>query len=111
MRQTFESVLEQLRQSTHFGEPATNTVWVCNRTASCGEVARDAGLAIRFSSTVHRRSMLKTSPMKVIIDTDPGVDDALAILLALASPEFRRGGITTVCGMCRSGKGPKFVSC
>ena len=27
-------------------------------------------------------------PRKVIIDTDPGVDDVLAILLALASPEI-----------------------
>jgi hypothetical protein len=27
------------------------------------------------------------SPRKIILDTDPGVDDVLAILLALASPE------------------------
>ncbi|HUM40673.1 MAG TPA: nucleoside hydrolase [Nitrospira sp.] len=69
-------------------------------------MARDAGLAIRFS-TVHRRSMLKTSPMKVIIDTDPGVDDALAILLALASPELDVVGITTVCGNVPVGQGTK----
>jgi purine nucleosidase/pyrimidine-specific ribonucleoside hydrolase len=35
---------------------------------------------------------------KVILDTDPGVDDALAILLALRSPELDVVGITTVCG-------------
>lgn len=34
----------------------------------------------------------------VVIDTDPGIDDALAILLALASPELRVLGITTVGG-------------
>jgi len=34
----------------------------------------------------------------VIIDTDPGIDDALAILLALASPELRVLGLTTVAG-------------
>ncbi|SFI23188.1 nucleoside hydrolase [Jannaschia pohangensis] len=34
----------------------------------------------------------------IIIDTDPGQDDAVAILLALASPEVRVLGITTVAG-------------
>lgn len=33
-----------------------------------------------------------------IIDTDPGIDDAVAILAALASPEFDLLGITTVAG-------------
>lgn len=33
-----------------------------------------------------------------IIDTDPGIDDAVAILLALSSPEFDVAGITTVAG-------------
>jgi purine nucleosidase len=33
-----------------------------------------------------------------IIDTDPGIDDAVAILLALGSPEFDSRGITTVAG-------------
>ncbi|WP_157014216.1 nucleoside hydrolase [Mesorhizobium xinjiangense] len=35
---------------------------------------------------------------KIIIDTDPGQDDAVAILLALASPEFDILGITAVAG-------------
>ncbi len=35
---------------------------------------------------------------KIIIDTDPGQDDAVAILLALASPEFEILGITCVAG-------------
>ncbi len=34
----------------------------------------------------------------IIIDTDPGQDDAVAILLALASPEIRVLGITAVAG-------------
>ncbi|TRL33989.1 nucleoside hydrolase [Rhizobium straminoryzae] len=37
-------------------------------------------------------------PEKIIIDTDPGQDDAFAILLALASPELEVLGITTVAG-------------
>jgi purine nucleosidase len=35
---------------------------------------------------------------QIIIDTDPGQDDAVAILLALASPELELLGITTVAG-------------
>lgn len=39
------------------------------------------------------------SPRKIIIDTDPGQDDAVAILLALASPEeIEVLGITAVAG-------------
>ena len=35
---------------------------------------------------------------KVIIDCDPGIDDSLAIMLALKSPEIEVVGITVVCG-------------
>jgi len=35
---------------------------------------------------------------KIIIDTDPGHDDAIAILLALASPELNVLGVTCVAG-------------
>lgn len=38
------------------------------------------------------------SPHRIIIDTDPGVDDAIAILLALASPEIELLGISVVAG-------------
>ncbi len=37
-------------------------------------------------------------PEKIIIDTDPGQDDAVAILLALASPELEVVGLTAVAG-------------
>jgi inosine-uridine nucleoside N-ribohydrolase len=35
---------------------------------------------------------------KIVIDCDPGHDDAMAILLALASPELELVGVTTVAG-------------
>lgn len=35
---------------------------------------------------------------RVIIDTDPGIDDAVAILLAMASPEIEILGLVTVAG-------------
>jgi purine nucleosidase len=38
------------------------------------------------------------SPRRIIIDTDPGQDDAVAILLALGSPELETVGITVVAG-------------
>lgn len=37
-------------------------------------------------------------PTRIIIDTDPGVDDALTFLLALASPEIELEALTTVQG-------------
>jgi inosine-uridine nucleoside N-ribohydrolase len=38
------------------------------------------------------------TPSRVIIDTDPGVDDALALLLAMRSPELNIEAITVVAG-------------
>ena len=37
-------------------------------------------------------------PRKIIIDTDPGIDDAMAILAAFRSPELEILGLTTVFG-------------
>jgi purine nucleosidase len=37
---------------------------------------------------------------RLVIDTDPGIDDAIAILLALSSPELEVLAITTVAGNC-----------
>jgi pyrimidine-specific ribonucleoside hydrolase len=39
-----------------------------------------------------------TSPIPVVIDCDPGIDDAVALLLACASPELRLLGVSTVAG-------------
>ncbi|WP_110885543.1 nucleoside hydrolase [Deinococcus yavapaiensis] len=38
------------------------------------------------------------SPRKIILDCDPGHDDAIAMMLALASPELSVLGVTTVYG-------------
>jgi inosine-uridine nucleoside N-ribohydrolase len=37
-------------------------------------------------------------PLPILLDTDPGIDDAMALLFALASPELELLGITTVFG-------------
>src|SRR5258708_26221918 len=43
-------------------------------------------------------SLAMAGPRKVIIDTDPGTDDAMAIMLALNSPEFDVRALTVVPG-------------
>ena len=40
----------------------------------------------------------EAAPLRVIIDTDPGIDDAIAILLALNSPELKVEALTVVPG-------------
>jgi purine nucleosidase len=46
-------------------------------------------------------------PQRIIIDTDPGIDDACAILLALASPDISVEGLTIVHGNCSLEQGTK----
>ena len=45
------------------------------------------------------------SPPRVIIDTDPGIDDAMAILLALNSPELKVEALTVVPGNVEAWQG------
>lgn len=42
--------------------------------------------------------MAVVEPKKIIIDTDPGIDDAMAIFVALRSPEVEVIGLTTIYG-------------
>jgi purine nucleosidase len=46
-----------------------------------------------------------TAPKKVIIDTDPGTDDAIAIMLALTSPELDVRALTVVPGNVEAKQG------
>jgi inosine-uridine nucleoside N-ribohydrolase len=45
------------------------------------------------------------TPRRVIIDTDPGVDDAMAILLALNSPELKVEALSVVSGNVEAWQG------
>lgn len=45
------------------------------------------------------------SPRRVIIDTDPGIDDAMAILLAVNSPELKVEALTVVPGNVEAWQG------
>lgn len=42
--------------------------------------------------------MTPATPRKILIDTDPGIDDAMAIFFAIASPELEVVGLTSVFG-------------
>src|SRR5689334_6122959 len=45
------------------------------------------------------------APRQVIIDTDPGTDDAIAIMLALNSPELAVRALTVVAGNVPAAQG------
>ncbi len=49
-------------------------------------------------ATRYRQAASSPPPRPVVIDTDPGIDDALALMLALRSPECRVELLTTVAG-------------
>lgn len=47
----------------------------------------------------------KGIPRRIIIDADPGIDDSLAILMAIASPELRIEALTIAGGNCSVDQG------
>ena len=55
-------------------------------------------LALILCTGTFSTATLAQSPRRVIIDTDPGTDDAMAIILALNSPEFKVEALTVVPG-------------
>ncbi len=58
-----------------------------------------------FVLTLLTNASAQAAPRRVIIDTDPGTDDALAILLALNSPEFKVEALTVVPGNVEARQG------
>ena len=51
-------------------------------------ITRTQDHSFQPAGSLHTMTITQNSPAKVILDTDPGVDDVLAILLSLASPEL-----------------------
>jgi purine nucleosidase len=58
-----------------------------------------------FILTLQANTLAQAAPRRVIIDTDPGTDDAMAIILALNSPEFKVEALTVVPGNVDSQQG------
>jgi purine nucleosidase len=59
-------------------------------------------LVVFVCSLVHA---IAQAPQRVIIDSDPGIDDAMAILLALNSPELKVEALTVVPGNVEAWQG------
>jgi len=55
-------------------------------------------LILHFALLCVTNTLGQLAPKRVIIDTDPGTDDAMAIILALNSPELRVEALTVVPG-------------
>lgn len=66
-------------------------------TSSAGAIAV-SHLAAAESADSADAASSEITASRVIIDTDPGVDDALALLLAMRSPELKIEAITPVAG-------------
>lgn len=66
---------------------------------------RGIALAAILAVTVLVANATADSPQRVIIDTDPGIDDAMAILLALNSPELKVEALTVVPGNVEAWQG------
>jgi inosine-uridine nucleoside N-ribohydrolase len=75
----------------------TRREFVTTTAAGIGAGALLGGAGASFA-TEQPGKPEKASPSRVIIDTDPGVDDALALLLALRSPELTIEALTPVAG-------------
>ena len=84
-------------------EEALRRAWR-RRSRLAGEPLRRAALARRTAARGRRRDPRPAPPPTarradpILIDCDPGHDDAIALLLALASPEVELLGVTTVLG-------------
>src|SRR5579871_388676 len=54
--------------------------------------------AIKYRAMPTKQRLGTPEKRRVIIDTDPGIDDAVALFLAMRSPELQIDAITTVAG-------------
>jgi inosine-uridine nucleoside N-ribohydrolase len=79
---------------------ATSTAFAFAGTLKLDHAARVASRQPTDSAAPNQKSSGGTvsKVQRIIIDTDPGVDDAIAILLALRSPELKVEAITPVSG-------------
>jgi len=83
-------------------EPMPGTDSVPTYSRNIGRLARSSFLIL---SLLTLASSAQATAHKVIIDTDPGTDDAMAIMLALNSPEVDVRALTVVPGNVTAAQG------
>jgi purine nucleosidase len=76
--------------------PMILSTWVIGVAALAG--LGGSGAASAPARVAPAESPTAMNPRRIIIDTDPGIDDAIAILIALRSPELHVEALTTVAG-------------
>jgi purine nucleosidase len=105
-------IMNSLRTAGHF--LSQRAVLVAAVLTSCLPLAarlcaeqpsRSAAEAKDASLATGAKQNFESPPRKVIIDTDPGTDDAMAILLALNSPELEVQALTVVPGNVTAAQG------
>src|SRR5579862_3593319 len=86
-------------RSNHFASNRRNFLRASAATLAAGALPTfPSSLLIAKEFSAVRTSLNPAKPQRIIIDTDPGVDDAMAIFLALRSPELKVEAITPVAG-------------
>lgn len=95
-----DSFVAGLALSLSENKPLENSIKYAHIVSSYSVTKKGAQSSIPSKEDLNEFiSVLKKETLeKIIIDADPGVDDAFAILLACKSNEFDIDGITTVCG-------------
>jgi inosine-uridine nucleoside N-ribohydrolase len=89
---------EKLNPGKTRREFLTTTAGVALASSVVGADAITTNGALLSASRHNIPAAVASNPRRIIIDTDPGVDDAMAIFLALRSPELKVEAITPVSG-------------
>ncbi|MGC1167615.1 MAG: nucleoside hydrolase, partial [Candidatus Acidiferrales bacterium] len=85
----------QLPASAHESAPGETNHPAARNDAKAPSARVTSNAAASPAST---RAAASAKPRRIILDTDPGIDDMMAIFLALRSPELKVEAITPVCG-------------
>jgi purine nucleosidase len=86
-------------RSNHFTRNRRDFLRTSAATLAAGALpAFPSSLFATTENFAGRASATPSKPQRIILDTDPGVDDAMAIFLALRSPELKVEAITAVSG-------------